>query len=85
MTFNCSECNMLLMWAENWTKGQRPLEAEVPREHTRERCEEIKKGVVKKGWDRRMCSVCNSIFQWNRKNPEYRNIKNLSVCTDCDI
>ena len=83
MTFDCNECGMLLMWPENWTKGQRPIEAEVPREHTRERCQEIK-GGIRSGWDRRICSMCRSVFQWNRNNPEYHSIKNLSICTDCD-
>ena len=42
MTFNCNECQFLLEWPENWVKGNRPIESELKKEHTRERCQEIK-------------------------------------------
>jgi len=44
MTFKCNECEFLLEWPENYKHKQRPIESELKKEHTKERCQEIKNG-----------------------------------------
>ena len=50
MTFKCNVCKFLLEWPENWKPKQRPIESEIHRVHTSERCQEIKNGGKKSGW-----------------------------------
>ena len=68
------------MWSETWKKGQRPLEAEVVREHTWERCNEIKNHKTKRGWLKRMCE-CGVDVWYSRKH--YCNDNIPDVCDEC--
>ena len=80
MTFECKECKFSLEWGENWVKGQRPIESELHREHTRERCEEIKSGGVGKiGWIKKICELCGMETWFSKKHYNERT----AMCGEC--
>ena len=82
MTFNCNTCDFLLEWPENWVKGNRPIESELKKEHTRERCEEIEKRNQQKktpGWIKRICELCSMETWFSKKHYNERT----AVCGEC--
>ncbi len=81
MTFKCNTCDFLLEWPENFVKGNRPIESELKKEHTRERCDEIKNGGKGSGWIKRICDICNMETWFNKKHYNEKN----AVCEECGV
>lgn len=83
----CKYCNFDgVSWPENYTPGCRLIEVETGTEHTRERCDDLKNGNVRKtdGWIKRLCK-CRSMIFYSRKHYTEKTVEDCWECKNGNI